>query len=116
MVTSRFADYIAHDSEAHGMPLRFSYPPHPVGWTPRETLRGYIDGDDPVTGRPLMRELVDALTLPLTEQERSQRPLKRPMRPRLLPPDTEANLHRIFLENGWTDGLPMVLPTEELSG
>ncbi|MFC1495497.1 hypothetical protein ACFL6W_09465, partial [Thermodesulfobacteriota bacterium] len=34
-------------------------------------------------------------------------------RARLLEPDTEANLQRMFLENGWTDGLPIVLPTEE---
>jgi hypothetical protein len=28
-------------------------------------------------------------------------------------PDTEDNLHGLFLENGWTDGLPIVLPTEQ---
>ena len=32
--------------------------------------------------------------------------------PGLVKPDTEENLHRLFLENGWTDGLPIVLPTE----
>src|SRR2546423_7055150 len=32
--------------------------------------------------------------------------------PRLLEPDTEENLQRQFLENTWTDGLPIVLPTE----
>ena len=26
--------------------------------------------------------------------------------------DTEENLYRLFLEKGWTDGLPIVLPTE----
>ena len=71
MVTARFADYVTKDSQAHGMPLRFSFPPHPVGWVPRETLQGYIKGDDPVTGRPLMQELIDALTVPLTEAEKN---------------------------------------------
>ncbi|MGH6769092.1 MAG: hypothetical protein ACRECO_08735 [Xanthobacteraceae bacterium] len=33
--------------------------------------------------------------------------------PRLVEPDTEDNLQRQFLENGWTDGLPIVLPTEK---
>jgi hypothetical protein len=33
--------------------------------------------------------------------------------PRLVEPDTEENLQRQFLENGWTDGLPIVLPTEK---
>src|SRR5206468_4499459 len=27
--------------------------------------------------------------------------------------DTEENLHRLFLDNHWTDMLPIVLPTEE---
>jgi hypothetical protein len=30
-----------------------------------------------------------------------------------LKPDTEEGFHRLFLENGWTDGLPIILPTEE---
>src|ERR1700704_2271274 len=33
--------------------------------------------------------------------------------PRLVEPDTEDNLQRQFLANGWTDGLPIVLPTEK---
>jgi hypothetical protein len=33
--------------------------------------------------------------------------------PRLLDPDTEDNLQRLFLENNWTDKLPIVLPTEK---
>jgi hypothetical protein len=30
-----------------------------------------------------------------------------------LAPDTEDNLQRLFHERGWTDGLPIILPTEE---
>src|SRR5947199_315545 len=33
--------------------------------------------------------------------------------PRLVEPDTEENLQRLFLENNWTDKLPIVLPTEK---
>src|SRR2546425_10147569 len=33
--------------------------------------------------------------------------------PRLVEPDTEDNLQRLFLENNWTDKLPIVLPTEK---
>src|SRR5215207_9667325 len=33
--------------------------------------------------------------------------------PRLVEPDTEENLQRQFHENGWTDFLPIVLPTEK---
>src|SRR5262245_4583013 len=36
-----------------------------------------------------------------------------PTTPRLVEPDNEENLQRQFLENNWTDGLPIVLPTEK---
>jgi hypothetical protein len=113
IVTSRFADYVLQDSRSHGMNLRWSFPPYPVGWVSRETLRDYIRGKDPISGVPLMDEVIYALTQPLTEAEKNCKPVKRPERPRLLEPDTEENLHRMFLESGWTDGLPIILPTEE---
>ena len=34
----------------HGMNLRWSFPPYPVGWVSRETLHGYVEGNDPVSG------------------------------------------------------------------
>jgi len=113
VVTARFADYVERDKLSHGMALRFTYPPYPVGWVPRETLRRYIEGNDPITGIPITQEIDDALTRPLSDFERNFKAGKRPERPRLLEPDTEENLHRMFLENGWTDGLPIILPTEE---
>lgn len=112
MTTARFADYIKQDSLAHGMPLRFIFPPYPVVGMPLTVLRQYIEGDDPVTGKPLMREIIEALTKPVTEEEKKTEPLK-VLRPRLVEPDTEDNLQRLFHENGWTDGLPVILPTEE---
>jgi hypothetical protein len=95
------------------MNLRWTFPPYPVGWVSRETLQGYIRGNDPVSGAPLMDETIFALTQPLTDAEKNYKPVKRPTWPRLLKPDTEENLHRLFLESGWTDGLPIVLPSEE---
>ncbi len=79
----------------------------------KETLVEYINGNDPVTNKKLMTEVIDALTKPLTEEEKNPPVQKREKRPRLLAPDTEANLARMFIEKGWTDGLPIVLPTEE---
>lgn len=113
IVTSRFADYVIRDGHSHGMNLRWTFPPYPVGWVPRETLRKYVQGDDPVTGVKLMTEIIDALTKPLTDAEKNPEISERPKRSRLLKPDSEANLHQLFLRNGWTDGLPIVLPTEE---
>jgi hypothetical protein len=95
------------------MHLRWSFPPYPVGFVSRDTLKGYIRGKDPISNAPLMDEIFFALTQPLTEEEKHPKLVKRPNRPRLLEPDTEENLHRLFLENGWTDGLPIILPTEE---
>ncbi len=113
IATARFTDYVQRDGRSHGMNLRWTFPPYPVGWVSRDTLHGYIEGNDPVSGVPLMEEVIFALTQPLTETEKNYKPEKRPERPRLLEPATEADLHRFFLESGWTDGLPIILPTEE---
>jgi len=95
------------------MNLRWTFPPYPVAWVSRETLREYIHGNDPVTGAKLTTEIIEALTKPLTEDEMNAKVPERPKRPRLLDADTEENLQRAFLQNGWTDGLPIVLPTED---
>jgi len=80
----------------------------------RAVLRQYIEGNDPITSKPFMQEVIEALTAPLTEREKHPTAAPRaPRRPRLLPVDTAENLHRKFVESGWTDGLPIVLPTEE---
>ncbi|MGB9069806.1 MAG: hypothetical protein WCC21_14645 [Candidatus Acidiferrales bacterium] len=79
----------------------------------QDVLRQYVEGDNPITSRPLMQEIIEALTLPLTEREKHPTVVRKPRRPRLLPADTAENLYRQFVENGWTDGLPIVLPTEE---
>ncbi len=76
-------------------------------------LRMYVEGNDPVSGKPLMPQIIDGFTRPLTEEEKKPKASRRKARPRLMQPDTEENLHKLFLENGWTDGAPIVLPTEE---
>ena len=91
---------------------RFVFVPQPVmGKSPKE-LRAYIDGADAVTGRPFMQEVLDALTNPLTDEEKKQVRFDRST-PRFVEPDTEENLHQRFLENNWTDKLPIILPTED---
>jgi len=112
LASARFAEYAAQDAQNHGMKLRFSFPPYPLVGRPREVLRKYVEGNDPITGRPLMPEVIEGLTKPLTEEEKNPKAARRKARPRLLQPDTEENLQRLFQESGWTDGLPIVLPTE----
>jgi hypothetical protein len=113
VVTARFADFVERDARARGTYLRFSFPPYPVMGMSRAVLRQYVEGNDPVTSKPLMTEIIEALTLPLTERENHPTVVRKPRRPRLLLSDTAENLYRQFVESGWTDGLPIVLPTEE---
>jgi hypothetical protein len=97
-----------------GIPnMRFIYVPHPVAGRTAEQSRRYLLGSDPLTGKPILEELVSALTKPVSEEDKKRGFLSRPPRPRLLEPDTAANLERLFHSSGWTDGLPIILPTEE---
>ena len=64
----------------------------------------------PITGRPVMQEVVEALTTALRDDGAGWLSARRRA---LVEPDTEENLHRQFLENNWTDKLPIVLPTED---
>jgi hypothetical protein len=72
-------------------------------------LRALVEGDDPVSDRPFMAQVLEQLTSPLALPEA---PVDRST-PRLLEPDSEENLRALFEENHWTDYLPIVLPTEE---
>jgi hypothetical protein len=95
-----------------GMPrLRQVYVPQPVVDRSAADLRAYIEGHDPVSGRPFMQEVLEGLTAPLTSEDLQGLTFERTT-PRLLEPDGDDDLHRLFEENHWTDGLPIVLPTE----
>src|SRR3989442_2329753 len=92
--------------------LRQVFVPQPVmGKSPRE-LRAYVDGKDPLTGRPVMQEVIEGLTMPFDGQGVGTIEYDRSTS-RLVEADTEENLHRLFVESRWTDYLPIVLPTEE---
>ena len=95
-----------------GMPgFRFTYVPHPITGVPAELCRKYLQGNDPITGKPVLDEIIDAITRPLSAEDAKGGVIERPT-PRLLAADTEENLQKLFLESGWTDGLPVILPTE----
>jgi len=114
--TFEFINFLGNDLRFHGVPLRFIYTPHPVvGMTP-SVLRGYIEGKDPATQRTVIDEVIEALTKPVSEDDRiaDYTPAERTgVRQALLEPDTDDNMQRLFYERGWTDGLPIILPTEE---
>jgi hypothetical protein len=81
---------------------------------PPSVLRSYIEGKNPATGRRFVDEVLEALTKPYTADESRNHAITRsaPEHARLLSPDTEDSLQRLFFERGWTDGLPIMLPTE----
>ena len=109
-VFSRLARSVAR---VNGMPgTRQAFVPQPVvGKSPSE-LRAYIEGEDPVSGRVFMQELLEGLTEPLAVEDTKGLSFDR-SRPQLLEPASEEELHRRFLDERWTDMLPIVLPTEE---
>ena len=95
-----------------GMPrLRQAYTPHPVVDQSAAHLRAYIEGNDAVSGRPLMQEVFEGLTSPLEDADLQGLSFERTT-PRLMEPHSEDNLQRLFEENRWTDMLPIILPTE----
>ena len=114
--TYEFAGFMSDDLKFHGVPLRVIYTPHPVAGMPPAVLRNYIEGKDPATQRVVVEEIIEALTKPVSDEEFTGdfAPVSRTgVRQPLLESDTEDNLQRLFYERGWTDGLLIILPTEE---
>jgi hypothetical protein len=110
--TDKFDRVVRSVSVVNGMPgLRQVFVPQPIMGKTAAELYAYVDGLDPITGRPVMQEIVEGLTRPFEEAERGPLAFERAT-PRLVEPDTEDNLQRLFLDNHWTDMLPIVLPTE----
>ena len=96
-----------------GMPRqRFAFVRQPVmGKSPAE-LRAYVDGTDAITGRPFMSEVIEGITRQVSAEEAAQVSFDRST-PRFVEPASEESLQRQFREQGWTDQLPIILPTEE---
>ena len=111
--THVFARVAKATALAHGMPTaRNVYVPQPVVGRSEAELRAYIYGTDPILKQPFMQGLIEGLTKPLTDEDYKGASFERTT-PRFLEPDTEDNLRQLFIENKWTDFLPIILPTEE---
>ena len=105
IVTTAFVDLVKAVAAKAGMPeLRFTFVPHPVGGKSPAALRDYA--------KAALERIGGALTRPLANAELETGRQERPV-PRLLGADSEEALHALFLEAGWTDRLPIVLPTQE---
>jgi hypothetical protein len=112
LVTIAFKDLAKSNAASRGMPLeRICFTPHPLTNKTDAEMYAVLEGNDPVTNRPLMKEVVDALTVPLTADEQKTGT----MTPSVGPPtysDTFDNLQRYYADNGMTDYMPIILPTE----
>jgi hypothetical protein len=114
IVTSRFVDPTMTQARTEGMPnLRTVFTPHPISGRTVDQLKSYVIGKNPVSGKQIIQEIVDALTVPLSEGDLKTGFLESKVPQRLIGPMPPENLQRLFTANGWTDGLPIVLPTEE---
>src|SRR5688572_18703595 len=111
--TSMFVTVTRSVVRMNGAPrMRQVYLPHPVMGKTAEQIEGYVHGVSPISGKPVMQEVVEGLTQPLNDEDRKGLTFARNT-PRLCEPASEAELHRLFLDNNWTDKLPIVLPTVE---
>src|SRR5436309_8406780 len=86
---------------ANGMPgTRQAFVPQPVVDRSPAELRGYIEGDDPISGRPFMQAVIEGLTAPPDGEDLKGVSFERST-PRLLEPDTEDNFQQRFIDNRW---------------
>src|ERR687896_234249 len=92
-----FEKVVRSVTRVNGMPrMRFAFVPQPVmGKSPAE-LRAYVDGNDPISGRPVMQEVIEGLIKPFDAQDLEKVVYERPP-PRLVAPPTKDELHRLFL-------------------
>ncbi len=114
LVTVAFEQECKTNAAKRGMPrLRLVFSPHPVwGKTPEE-LWGYMNGPDPATEKPMMQEIIGALTRPLTAADTKTGKETPSVGPPTFEPDTAKNLQEFYRNNGYTDYLPIIIPTEE---
>lgn len=111
--TSMFLTVTKSVVRMNGAPqMRQVYLPHPVMGKTHEEIKAYVFGISPVSGKSVMQEVVEGLTQPLNDQDRKGLTFARTT-PRLCEPATEETLQQQFLDNNWTDKLPVVLPTVE---
>jgi len=113
MVTIAFKDLALTNAAKRGMPReRICFTPHPVWGKTDEQMYAYLEGNDPVSGKPLMKEVVAALTDPLTAEDSKSGTITPPVGAPTFT-GTVDSLQQQFLDNGMTDFLPIILPTRE---
>src|SRR5262249_10045645 len=113
LVTIAFKDLAKSNAASRGMPLeRICFLPHPMTNKSDEEMYKVLEGNDPITSKPLMPEVTGALTRPFAAEEQKRGTIS----PDVGPPtyaDRVENLQRFYAENNMTDCMPIILPTKE---
>ncbi len=106
LVNQGFANDAESASRGKGMPvLRVIPTAVPCEASIMEDIEAGVDG--------VMEAIIAALTKPLTAEEKSPKP-KEPEKPaRIVFKGSLEEVNRFFYQRGWTDGLPVIPPTEE---
>jgi hypothetical protein len=114
IIVSSFKDQVTENAAKKGMPgLRVTFVKGPVwGKTPEQLRQAIVENKDPVSGRPVMQEIVDSLTKQLSSEEKKTGEIKQSAGPERFT-ETPENLQQMFMEKRMTDFLPVVMPTEE---
>lgn len=114
VVTVAFKQICVLNAAKRGMPtLRLVYSPHPVWGKSPDQLWAYMNGPDPATEKPMLPEIKGALTNPLTAEDTKAGKQTPSVGPATFGPDTAKNLQEFYRNNGYTDFLPIIIPTEE---
>jgi hypothetical protein len=105
LVNYGFANDAESASRSKGFPaLRYVSTKVPCESSIMEDIEAGIDG--------ALEEIIAALTKPLTAEEKSPRS-KEPEKPaRIIFKGSLEEVNRFFYRRGWTDGLPIIPPTE----
>ncbi len=69
--------------------------------------------DIQVAVKAAFNKVVEVLTKPLTEEEKSPKRREPENPPRIIFKGTLTEVNQFFYQRGWTDGLPVIPPTEE---
>jgi len=113
MVTIAFKDLAKTNAAKRGMPdERICFTPHPVWGKTDAEMYAYLEGNDPVTGKPLMKEVIGALTDPLTPDEEKSGTVT-PSVGAATFVDTQDNLQKYYMNNGMTDFMSIIIPTKD---
>ncbi len=114
IITHAFHDLARTNAYKRGMPNeRFTFVPHPIWSKTASEMRRDLEGKDPITGKLVIQEIIEALTRPLSEDDKKTGLMQPSMGPKVYGPDTPDDLQQFFHDEGMTDYLPIILPTRE---